>query len=60
MSSQKYEIKNQLATGDCLALEIVCSGMRAVPYQSKPAGRRDARPLRRVLAMQGRQNRFTT
>lgn len=38
MSGQKYEIKNELASGDTVALEIVWTGTLALPFQSKPAG----------------------
>ena len=38
MSGQNYEIKNELASGDTVALEIVWTGTLALPFQSKPAG----------------------
>lgn len=38
MSSQKYEVTNELANGDSVALEILWTGTLAVPFQSKPAG----------------------
>jgi ketosteroid isomerase-like protein len=38
MSAQTYEIRNALATGDQVALEIDWTGTLAVPFQSIPAG----------------------
>ena len=38
MTRQRYEIKNELSSGDRVALEIVWTGTLAVPFQSKPAG----------------------
>lgn len=38
MTRQKYEIKNELSSGDTVALEIVWTATLAVPFQSKPAG----------------------
>ena len=38
MTGQKYEIKNELCSGDTVALEIVWTGTLAVAFQSKPAG----------------------
>ncbi|HVH70596.1 MAG TPA: nuclear transport factor 2 family protein, partial [Candidatus Dormibacteraeota bacterium] len=38
MSRQKYDIKNELANGDCVALEILWTGTLAVPFQTKLAG----------------------
>jgi ketosteroid isomerase-like protein len=38
MSNQKYEIRNELASGDTVALEIDWTGTLAVPFQSLPAG----------------------
>jgi ketosteroid isomerase-like protein len=38
MTRQAYEIKNELSSGDTVALEIVWTGILAVPFQSKPAG----------------------
>lgn len=38
MTRQKYEIKNELSSGDTVALEIVWTGTLAVPFESKPAG----------------------
>ena len=38
MIRQKYEIKNELSSGDTVALEIVWTGTLAAPFQSKPAG----------------------
>ena len=38
MSSQKYEIRNELASGDQVALEVDWTGTLAVPFQSIPQG----------------------
>ena len=38
VTSQKYEIKNELSSGDIVAMEIVWTGTLAWPFQSKPAG----------------------
>jgi ketosteroid isomerase-like protein len=38
MSSQKYEIRNEIASGDQVALEIDWTGTLSVPFQSIPAG----------------------
>jgi ketosteroid isomerase-like protein len=38
MSGQKYEIKNELASGDKVAVEIEWVGTLAVPFQSIPKG----------------------
>jgi ketosteroid isomerase-like protein len=38
MSNQKYEIRNELASGDQVALEIDWTGTLAVPFQSLPKG----------------------
>ena len=38
MTAQKYEVKNELSSGDTVALEMVWTGTLAVPFQSKPAG----------------------
>jgi ketosteroid isomerase-like protein len=38
MTCQAYEIKNELSSGDAVALEIVWTGILAGPFQSKPAG----------------------
>jgi ketosteroid isomerase-like protein len=38
MSSQKYEIRNELASVDQVALEIDWTGTLAVPFQSLPVG----------------------
>ena len=38
MTRQAYEIKNALSSGDTVVLEIVWTGILAVPFQSKPAG----------------------
>jgi len=38
ITRQKYEIKNELSSGDTVALEIVWTGTLAAPLQSKPAG----------------------
>ena len=38
MTLQKYEIKNELSSGETVALEIVWTGTLALPFQSKPAG----------------------
>jgi ketosteroid isomerase-like protein len=38
MAAQSYEIKNALATGDQVALEIDWTGTLAVPFQTIPAG----------------------
>jgi len=38
MTRQKYEIKNELSSGDTVALELVWTGTLAVPFQSQPAG----------------------
>src|SRR5215472_6627647 len=35
---QKYEIKNELSSGDTVALEIFWTRTLAVPFQSRPAG----------------------
>jgi ketosteroid isomerase-like protein len=38
MASQKYEVKNALATDDQVALEVNWTGTLAVPYETIPAG----------------------
>jgi ketosteroid isomerase-like protein len=38
MTSQKYEIRNELASGDKVALEIGWTGTLAVPFQTIPKG----------------------
>jgi ketosteroid isomerase-like protein len=38
MSSQKYEIRNEITSGDQVALEIDWTGTLSVPFQSIPAG----------------------
>ena len=38
MASQKYEIKNAMASGDQVALEVNWTGTLAVPYETIPAG----------------------
>ena len=38
MSSQKYEIRDELASGDKVAMEIDWIGTLAVPFQSIPQG----------------------
>jgi ketosteroid isomerase-like protein len=38
MTSQKYEIRNELASGDKVALEIDWTGTLAVPFQTIPKG----------------------
>ena len=38
MSSQKYGIRNEVASGDAVALEINWVGTLAVPFQSLPKG----------------------
>jgi len=38
MASQRYEIKNELAIGDQVALEVNWSGTLAVPYETIPIG----------------------
>jgi ketosteroid isomerase-like protein len=38
MSSQTYEIRNALASGDQVALEVDWTGTLAIPFQSIPAG----------------------
>ena len=38
MTSQKYEITNEVASGDKVALEIDWTGTLAVPFQSIPKG----------------------
>ena len=37
LTCQRYQIKNELSSGDTVALEIVWTGTLAVPFQSKPA-----------------------
>ena len=38
MASQKYEIRNELASGDQVALEVNWVGTLAVPYETIPKG----------------------
>jgi hypothetical protein len=38
MTSQKYEIRNEMASGDKVALEIDWMGTLAVPFQTIPKG----------------------
>ena len=38
MARQKYEVKNQLASEDQVALEVQWSGTLAIPYETIPAG----------------------
>lgn len=38
MTLQTYEIKNELSSGETVALEIVWTATLALPFQSKPAG----------------------
>jgi ketosteroid isomerase-like protein len=38
MSSQRYDIRNEVAGGDAVALEIDWTGTLAVPFQSLPKG----------------------
>jgi ketosteroid isomerase-like protein len=38
MTSQKYEIRNEVASGDKVALEIDWTGTLAVPFQNIPKG----------------------
>jgi ketosteroid isomerase-like protein len=38
MTSQKYEIRNEVASGDKVALEIDWTGILAVPFQTIPKG----------------------
>jgi ketosteroid isomerase-like protein len=38
MTSQKYEIRNEVASGDKVALEIDWTGTLAVPFQTIPKG----------------------
>lgn len=38
MSSQRYEIKNELASGDQVAVEVNWVGMLAMPFQAIPQG----------------------
>ncbi|HKT47627.1 MAG TPA: nuclear transport factor 2 family protein [Candidatus Acidoferrales bacterium] len=38
MASQTYEVKNAIASGDQVALEILWTGTLAAPFQSIPAG----------------------
>ena len=38
MPGQKYEVKNALASGDQVALEVNWVGTLAVPYETIPAG----------------------
>ena len=51
MTRQKYEIKNELASGDTVALEIVWTGTLAVAFQSRPAGEQMRARLARVSAI---------
>jgi ketosteroid isomerase-like protein len=38
MTSQRYEIRNELATGDQVGLEVDWVGTLAMPYESIPGG----------------------
>ena len=38
ISKQKYEIRNELAAGDQVALEVNWTGTLAIPYETIPAG----------------------
>ena len=38
MASQKYEIQNEVAAGDQVALEVNWTGTLAVPYETIPQG----------------------
>ena len=56
MTRQKYEIKNELSSGDTVALEIVWTGTLAVPFQSKPAGAKMRACFAAFSAIQGWQD----
>ncbi|MBI5876379.1 MAG: nuclear transport factor 2 family protein [Chloroflexi bacterium] len=38
IAAQRYEIQNALASGDQVALEVVWSGILAIPFGTLPAG----------------------
>ena len=38
MSSERYEVRNGIATGDAVALEVLWTGTLAIPYDTLPAG----------------------
>ena len=38
MAGESYEVKNALATGDAVALEVLWTGTLAIPYDTIPAG----------------------
>jgi ketosteroid isomerase-like protein len=38
MSSERYEVKNELATADAVALEVLWTGTLAIAYDTIPAG----------------------
>lgn len=38
MTSQRYEILNAIASGDQVAVEVIWTGVLAIPFESIPAG----------------------
>jgi hypothetical protein len=57
MTSQKYEIRNEMASGDKVALEIDWMGTLAVPFQTIPKGGQVRAHFARIQERQNRSQR---